>query len=641
MWDALRKKKLGVRIFLGGVLGLLSVGMLLYLVPSQPGSEITDTDVVAKVGDQTITTNDVQNELNRISRNGQISPALTPLYAQQVLQQLIFQRSLITEAQRLGIQVTDEEHAERLRQMIPTAFSGDSFIGMDRYAIEVQTRFQMDVPEFETLVKEGLLELKFQQLVTDGVTVSDQEVRDEYRRNNEKIKIAYVVIKPDDLQSKIEASDSELAAYFEKNKAKYVVPDRRTVAYALMDMAQLRQRVQVTEDEMKIYYQSHIDAYRLQDRAHVAHILFKTVGKTDAEVAEIQKKAQEVLNKAKHGTNFADLAKQYSEDTTKDKGGDLDWIVRGQTVPEFEAAAFGLPKGAISDLVKTQYGFHIIQVIDRQTARTQTFEEVKAAIDSQLRQDKAEQVAQTLSNQIAEDIRRAGRAPLEDLAKKFTLTTGEAKLVEAGQPLPELGNSPEVLDTIFRQRVGDVSTPLRTDRGYVVVSVKEIFPAHPATLAEVRERVLADYRQGKAVELAKTRSADLVKRVKSGEKLDAAAKALGLEAKTSDLFSRAGSVQDIGNAKLLAAAFTVPLNQVADPVPIGSNWAVYAVVQHDPLNQDEFEKQKKALQEQVLQEKRQEAFDLFRTELEARLRQEGRLRVYQENMKRFTTPASS
>ena len=146
----------------------------------------------------------------------------------------------------------------------------------------------------------------------------------------------------------------------------------------MLDLAQLRQRAQVSEDEEKVYYQAHIDQYKLEDRAHVAHILFKTVGKTDAEVAEIKKKAEDVLNKAKHGGNFADLAKQYSEDTTKDKGGDLDWIVRGQTVPEFEAAAFSLPKGSISDLVKTQYGFHIIQVIDRQKARTQTFDEVKA-----------------------------------------------------------------------------------------------------------------------------------------------------------------------------------------------------------------------------------------------------------------------
>ncbi len=176
------------------------------------------------------------------------------------------------------------------------------------------------------------------------------------------------------------------------------------------------------------------------------------MGKTDAEVAEIKKKAEDVLDKARHGGKFADFAKQYSEDTTKDKGGDLDWIVRGQTVPEFEAAAFSLPKGAISDLVKTQYGFHIIEVIDRETARTQTLDEVKAAIQAQLQQQKAEQLGETLSAQIAEEIRRSGRVPIDELAKKFNLMTGEAKLVEANQPLPELGNSPAVLDNVFRLR---------------------------------------------------------------------------------------------------------------------------------------------------------------------------------------------
>ena len=128
----------------------------------------------------------------------------------------------------------------------------------------------------------------------------------------------------------------------------------------------------------------------MPDRAHVAHILFKTVGKTDAEAEEIRKKAEDVLKKAKSGANFGDLAKQYSDDTTKDKGGDLDWIVRGQTVPEFEQAAFTLPIGSISDLVKTQYGFHIIKVIDRQNARTQTLDEVYPQILGALQEDKAQ-----------------------------------------------------------------------------------------------------------------------------------------------------------------------------------------------------------------------------------------------------------
>ena len=624
---------------LGVIVAFLGIGMLLYLVPQDTGTELTGTDVVAQVGNQTITIADVQDQLNRISRNGQIPASILPLYTQQVLDNLIFEKSLELEADQLGLRVTDEEHADLLRKLVPTAFQGDTFIGMDRYSAEVQARFQMDVPEFEAAIKNELLQQKFQELVTDGITVSDAEVRAEFQRQNEKVKLDYVVIKPDDLQAKIEVSDADLAAYFEKNKAAYVVPERRTVDYALLDLAQLKQRAQVTEDEEKVYYQNHIDQYKLEDRAHVAHILFKTVGKTDAEIAEIKKKAEDVLNKAKHGGNFADLAKQYSEDTSKDKGGDLGWIVRGQTVPEFEAAAFSLPKGSISDLVKTQYGYHIIQVIDRQMARTQTFDEVRPAILAQLQQEKAEQLGETLSNQIAEEIRRGGRIPIEEIAKKFDMTTGEAKQVEVNQPLPELGTSPALLDTIFHQRVGDLSAPIHTDRGYVVLSVKEILPTHPATLAEVRDRVTADYRHEKAIELAKTRSDELAKRAKAGENFAAAAKALGLEVKTTEPITRSGTIPDVGSAKQFAAAFTMPVGQTGDPVSIGANWAVYHVAQHDPVNWDDFEKQKAKLEDTVLQQKRQTAFDLFRTALRTRLQQEGKLQLNADNLKRLTTPA--
>jgi peptidyl-prolyl cis-trans isomerase D len=640
VWDALREKKIGVRIMLGIVVGILGIGMLLYLVP-QGSDDVNSADNVADVGGQAISVLDVQNQLSKSTRGTQIPPALVSLYTQQALDQLVDEKMLALEAERMGLGVSDQEHADLLKKLVPTAFTGDTFIGMDRYTAEVQARFQMSVAEFETEVKNALLQQKFQQLVTDGVTASDDEVREEFRRENEKIKLNYALLKPEDLQAKVELSDVDIAAYFDKHKSQYVVPERRTLDYAMMTLAQLRQRNPVTDDEEKVYYQSHIDQYKLEDRAHVAHILFKTVGMTDAEAAEVKKKADDVLSKAKHGGNFADLAKQYSEDTTKDKGGDLGWIVRGQTVPEFEAAAFSLPKGSISDLVKTQYGFHIIQVIDREAARTQTLDEVKANIANQLGAEKAEQLGETLSTQIADEIRRSGRVPIDDLAKKFNMTTGEAKQVEQSQPLPELGTALGLMDTIFHQRVGDLGAPIRTDLGYVVVSVKEIQPTHPATLAEVHDRVSSDLRHEKAVDLAKSRAEELAKRAKGGENFASAAKSLGVDVKTSEPFSRSGSIQDVGSAKQLASAFTLPVGQTGDPVALGQNWVVYSVAQHDPVNQDDFEKQKAKIEEQVLQSKRQTAYDLFRTALKARLLQQGQLHFNPENLKRLTNPANS
>ena len=638
MWDALREKKIGVRIMLGILLGFLCIGMLLYLVP-QGTNDLTGAENVADVGGQPISVIDVQTHLDKLTRGSQIPPAARPYYTQQALDQLIDEKMLALEATRMGLSVSDQEHADLLKKLVPTAFTGDTFIGYDRYSAEVQSRFQMTVAEFETEVKSAILQQKFQQLVTDGITATDDEVQEEFRRENEKIKLDYVVIKPEELMSKVDVSESDLSAYFDKNKATYVVPERRTLDYALLSLAQLRQRSSVSDDDLKVYYQGHINQYKLEDRAHVAHILFKTVGMTDAEAAEVKKKAEDVLNKAKHGGNFADLAKQYSEDTSKDKGGDLGWIVRGQTVPEFEAAAFSLPKGSISDLVKTQYGFHIIQIVDRETARTQTLDEVKATILNQLQTQKADQLGQTISNQIADEIRRSGRIPVEELAKKFNMTTGEAKLVEASQPLPELGNAPGLMEDVFRQRQGDLGSPIHTDAGYAVVSVKDVQPAHPATLAEVHDRVASDYRRGKAVELAKARADDLAKRAKAGENFNVAAKAVGFEVKTSEPVSRTGSIPDVGSAKQFGSAFALQVGQVGDAIALGQNWTVYRVAQHDPVNQDDFAKQKAKVEEQVLQRKRQNAYGLFRTALKTRLQQDGQLHFNTDNLKRLINPA--
>lgn len=386
---------------LGVIVGLLGVGMLLYLIPGQGTDSVSAAEVVATVDNQSITVTDIRAQLGRIERTGAIPAALEPLYAQQVLNELVFQKELALEARQLGITVTDRERADRIRQLVPTAFVGGTFVGNDQYAAQVEASSGMGVAEFEDLVGQGLLEEKFRELVTDGMTVSPAEVEQEFRRRNEKVKISYVVIKPDDLQSKIEASDADLSAYFEKNKARYNVPERRVVQYAFLDLEQLRLHANIPQDQIRAYYNEHIDGYKQPDRAHVAHILFKTVGKTDAEAEEIRKKAEDVLKKAKSGANFGDLAKQYSEDTSKDRGGDLDWIVRGQTVREFEQAAFSLPIGSVSDLVKTQYGFHIVKVIDRQAARTQALDDVFPQILGTLQEDQAQRAAEDISGQIS------------------------------------------------------------------------------------------------------------------------------------------------------------------------------------------------------------------------------------------------
>ena len=639
MAGAFGNQKTGVRVLFGVIIGMLALSMLLYLVPQGPSSTESAGDVVARIGDQTVTLADINNQLNEIRQRNNIPPQLEGFYASQLLKQLVFQKEMEYEAKRLGITVSDKERADRIRQILPTAYNGDTFIGIDAYANQVQQRFQMTVPAFEEIIRSSLVEEKFRKLLTDGISVSPGEIQEEFRYNNEKVKLDYVFVKPEELAEKITPDEAEIKAYYEQNKSKFQIPEKRVVRYGLLDLNQIRQNTPVTDDELKAVYQQNIQQYEVPNRVHAEHILFTTVGKTDAEVAEIRKQAEDVDAQAKKkGANFEDLAKKYSEDPgSKAKGGDLGWIVQGQTVPEFEKAAFSLPKGDVSDLIKTQYGFHIIKILDKETAHTKPFEEVKDSIRGPLQLQKVDQQAASVADKMSSQIRQSNKVTLDELAQQYHLSVAETHPVAANDPVLELGNSQDIKDQIVRLRSGELSTPIRTDRGYVVLSLKQVIPAHPGTLEEVREKVIADIKQQKSTQLARAKADDLVKRVKAGEKFDTAAKAIGLDPKMSDLFARNGSLPGVGSGKLLAPVFQLKQGEVGSPMEIASSWFAYQVADKVEPNPADFEAQKKTITDTLLQQKRNLAFEAFRTSLEERLKQEGKLKLMPQKIRNFGT----
>jgi len=627
-----------IKITMGVILGIIIVSMVVTLIPGLMSGTTgaSSPDAVVTIAGKSVTVADFQQQFDQATRNQTIPPMLRGAYAKQVLDQMVFQHALEYEAGRLGMSVTPEEETERIKEILPTAWSGNTWL-KDRYATEVETRTGMSVGEFETLLQNEMLLDKFRELVTDGITVSPDEVAREFRWRNEKVKIDYALIKPSDLAPSIHPSDSDLAAWFAKNSSRYQIPEKRSARYALLDLSKLRASTQVSEDTLRTYYNSHLDDYRVENRVNAEHILFKTVGKTDAEVAEIRKKAEDVLKQAKHGANFEDLAKKYSEDDgTKDKGGALGWIVEGQTVAEFQQTAFSLPKGSISDLVKTQYGFHIIKVLDRETAHTKTFEEVRDSILQPVLDQKVAAEASDISSQMAAAVRQSDRQPLDDLAKKFNLEVGVTALASMTDPMLPLGASPELHQALFALHTGELSQPVEIDSGYVILTLKDIQSAHQATLAEVHDRVLADYQNEKSVDLARTRAEELSKRTQAGEDFAKVAKSLGLAVKTSDSVARAGSIPDIGSGKQIAAAFSMSVGQISAATQSGANWFVYRTVAHEPPNLADLVTQQNDLKQQILQTKQSAAFEAFRTSLLDRLKKEGKLTYNNEAVDRIT-----
>jgi len=625
-----------IKITMGIILVIISVTMVLTMIPGPVGTMNTKADTVANVAGQDISITDVQRQLTQAMRGQAIPEVLKGIYAKQIVDQMIFQRALEFEARRLGIRVTPEEQRDRIKQILPTAFAGDSWL-KDRYATEVQTRAGMSVEDFETFLRNQMLLEKFHQLVTDGISVTPEEIQQDFRRRNEKVRIEYALIKPAELASAIRPTEADLAVYFTKNAAKYQVPEKRSTRYALLDLAKLREHTTVSDDALRAYYNAHIDQFKVENRAHVEHILFKIIGKTDAEIAEIRQNAEDVLKKAKGGANFEDLAKKYSEDDgTKVKGGDLGWIVEGQTVPEFQKVAFSEPKGAISDLVKTQYGFHIIKVLDRETAHTKTLEEVRNDITPILLDERLNAQANDISAQMAAAIRQSNRQSLDDLAKKFNLELGQTPPASITEAVGALGSSQDLHQVVFQLRPGELSAPLQLPQGFVIISLQDVLPAHQGTLAEVHDKVLSDYQQDKSLELARAKADDFAKRVQSGEDFDKAAKALDLTVKTPEPFSRTGTVPDLGTAQQVSASFGMPVGQLSAPTQIAGNWLIYKVVGHEAVIPEDLAKQSDQIRQELLASKQQAAFDAFRIGLEDRLKAEGKLAINAEAIKRVT-----
>ncbi|MGH9734917.1 MAG: SurA N-terminal domain-containing protein, partial [Candidatus Acidiferrales bacterium] len=311
-----------IKISMGIILVLICVSMVITLIPGlfMGGASANNPDVAAVIGNQTVNADEVQQQLDQMTRGQQVPPMMRPLYAHQVLDSMIFQHAMEFEAQRLSMDVTPDEERARIEQVLPAAFKNGVW-QKDAYPTLVYSQTGMTVAQFEDALRQSMIADRFRHLVTDGISVTPAEIEQEFRRRNEKVTIQYALVKPAEIAATIQPTDAQLATYFNQNLSKYQIPEKRAAQYALLDMAALRSQTHVSDQALQDYYNQHLADYKVPNTVHVEHILFKTMGKTDAEAAEIKKKAEAVLKQAKSGANFETLAKKYSEDDgSKPKG---------------------------------------------------------------------------------------------------------------------------------------------------------------------------------------------------------------------------------------------------------------------------------------------------------------------------------
>src|SRR6266446_10076365 len=429
MLDRMRRH----RDWLKWSLGLVCVAFVLFYIPDflrGSGADAASSDTIARVEGHQIRSGEfrrtyqAQLQAYRSAYGGNMNEQLLKQLGveRQILQQMVDERAALAEAERLGISVSDEEVRQRIFSM-PAFQDNGAFIGEARYQqlLRMQ-RPPLTAAEFEDNVRRGLSVEKLRASVTDWLSVPDKELEREYRRRNDKVKLAVVSFTADSFRTQVGATDAEIAAFFDAHKADFKIPEKRKIRYLLVDIDAMRAKVVVPPADIEREYNNNSEQYTTPEQVRASHILLKTEGKDEASV---KAKAEELLKQAKGGADFAELAKKNSEDEGSAKnGGDLDYFGKGRMVPEFDAAVFAMQPGQISDLVKTQYGYHIIKLVDKKAATTRQLAEVRQQLTDQLAYQRAQAQAADLAQKLEKQIKKP--SDLDTVAKAQGLTVQES-----------------------------------------------------------------------------------------------------------------------------------------------------------------------------------------------------------------------
>jgi peptidyl-prolyl cis-trans isomerase D len=574
-------------------------------------------EAVARVDGHAITVRDFTQLLNQRmqmfrGQGGQISEQMIKQLGidRQVLQELIDSQAVLAEAKRLGLSVSDSEVRAQILSF-PALQENGAFIGEERYrALLRMQRPPMTPAEFESRIREDLLREKLQSAVTGwvGASVGDAEVDEEYRRRNEKVKLEVVSFQADAFKQGVTASDAEIASYFDANKEKYRIGDKRKVKYVLVDTQALRTRINPTPQEVEQFYNANPQQFSQPEQVRASHILLKTEGKDDAAV---KKQAEDLLKQAKGGADFAELAKKFSEDEgSKTQGGDLNFFEHGKMVPEFDAVAFKLNPGEISDLVKSQFGYHIIKVTEKKPATTEPLVAAKDRIAQQLKFERAQAQASDLAAKVAGELKTP--ADMERVAKANGLTVKESPFFLRDEPIVDLGPSPQVAAEAFALKDNEVSESIRTPQGFAFITVTGKQASMLPKLEAVKERVRTDVIQQKAIAAAKAKATELASTLKSASDFSAAAKAAGREVKTTEMITRGAVIPDAGTSPAIdKTVFALAKGGVSDPIVTDTGAVIVKVVDRTDVTPAELGTARDSLKRELVAEKQNRFFSSY------------------------------
>jgi len=627
MLDIMRRKK-RLKVILWLVIFSLALGMLLFFVPGvNIGSVARDTSAATVDGEE-IPINEyaaayrrMEKKYNTQTKNRNDPETLKAMgLPKQVLDELISAKVLESIAERFGVRVSEDE-VRRAIETYPYFQDQGKFIGIDRYKA-VLTSSDISIEEFENSMRQGPLLKKVRAIVPAALDISEQELREEGARPNQQTTVYYALLKKDDFIKRVKPTEAELQAYFNAHAASYQVKEMRRAQYLQIPISSVLPLVNVTEQEIAQEWNqtSH------EEIVEAAHILFRI--EDPAKEAEVRAKADAVLKKAKSGADFAELARKNSQDPgSANSGGYLGRVQRGQMVKEFEDALFALKPGETSDLVKTQFGYHIIRSLKRETP---TLESMRGDLTASVQLKKARELAKQKAEEAFQMAKKNGDLNQAAKGMQNLAEVRDTGLLQKDDVSTEASISPELRDAIFAMKeINSVGDPIEHQLGYIIPKLIEVQMPKPGTFAQFRSQVEKDYIDSKAKELVQAEAKKLSEMAQKQGSLEKTAKELGLSVKTSQPFTLSGTPDsEIGsNPTFNKAAFDLQPGSVSEPLQLLDNETVLQVKSRSPFDEAAFQAQKTSLKTQLLQSSQDAFFQDYVRRVTEDLEKAGKIRI--------------
>jgi peptidyl-prolyl cis-trans isomerase D len=630
----------------------MAVSLVIFYAPGRNVQYVEpskNTEAVAKVNGEEISVAEVAQIRDYYQQmlGGQMS--LAQLGGnKRFLDGLIQKKVTSQEAKRLGLAASDGEVREKIikqfsdptGKFVFTDASGKPDI--NRYKETVAAR-SGDVEKFEQSVRDDISQEKLRAFITASVSVSDEQVQDDYKRKNTAFELSYVVVSADKLAEKIQPTDQDLRAYYDQHKTDYrILEPQKNIRYVFIDQEKVGEKLPISDKDLHEEYDKLTPEHK-QAGVKVQQILLK-VARKDLDSAQEQK-GKDLIAKARGADGkiteekFAELARGNSEDpaTAKDGGFLSRSVTKNPNKPDaLYDRAVDMQEGEVTDPIKYAGNWYILR---RGASVPKSFEEAKQELLVSLRNRRGYSVAAGIANRAKEELKKTHDA--QKVAQQFATEANmkpadmvrETGYIKPGDDVKNIGSNQQ-----FEQAINPLNNP--NDVGEVTgikggfaipMFIDKKDPRIPE-FEEVKDKIAQAFKQQRAREQLDQKARDVAVAISKAGDVKAAADKAGLEAETQDNYKLGSALGKAGISPALdEAVYALKEGEVTKtPIKVGDNWVIVGATKRKEADLAEFAKQRDQLKQDMLKNRQDQMFDDYIASVTDRLRREGKIKIYKD-----------